>query len=152
LSVQLIIEDDDGRRTAVPIASDEITIGRGEECAVRLVEKNVSRRHGRLVRERGAFYIEDLNSLTGILLNGERISGRRQVEEGDLIQISEYDLSLQPTPGDRPEEPRTPATEAPTEEAPRPVPVPRGNAGIFAVIALGALLATAAIYLLATRG
>jgi pSer/pThr/pTyr-binding forkhead associated (FHA) protein len=147
--VQLIIEDDDGRRTVVPIVTDEITIGRGENCAVRLLEKNVSRRHGRLFREDGIFYIEDLNSFTGILLNGERIAGRREVEEGDLIQISEYDLSLHPAPGDRPSE--VPA-DAPTEEAPNPLPGPRGNATVFAVIALAALLATGAIYLFATGG
>jgi pSer/pThr/pTyr-binding forkhead associated (FHA) protein len=144
--VKLIIEDDDGRRTVVPIVNDEVTIGRGENCAVRLLEKNVSRRHGRLLREDGIFYIEDLNSFTGILLNGERVAGRRQVDEGDLIQISEYDLSLHPAPGDRPGE--APA-DAPTEEAPKPVSGQRGNATVFAIIALGALLATGVIYLIA---
>ncbi|HET9752318.1 MAG TPA: FHA domain-containing protein, partial [Myxococcales bacterium] len=99
--MKLIIEDDQGRRTVVPMAGDEITIGRNEQNVVTLAEKNVSRRHGRLFREAGRIYIEDLRSLTGIRVNGERILGRRPVEQGDLIQISEYDLMLEPEAGEK---------------------------------------------------
>lgn len=100
--MKLIIEDDEGRKTVVPVARDEITIGRNEQNLVRLTEKNVSRRHGRLLRENGHFYIEDMGSFTGIRVNGERIHGKHVVAEGDLIQISEYDLVLQAGPDDRP--------------------------------------------------
>jgi pSer/pThr/pTyr-binding forkhead associated (FHA) protein len=100
--MKLIIEDDEGRKTVVPVLRDEITIGRNEENLVRLAEKNVSRRHGRLLREEGHYYIEDLNSFTGIRVNGEKVEGKRLVHEGDLIQISEYDLILMPSPEERP--------------------------------------------------
>lgn len=100
--MKLIIEDDEGRRTVIPVVRDEITIGRNEANMVRLTEKNVSRKHGRLVREEGHFYIEDLDSFTGIRVNGEKIKGKHLVEEGDLIQISEYDLSLQASPDEKP--------------------------------------------------
>src|SRR5262252_7158390 len=99
--MKLIIEDDEGRKTVVPVVRDVITIGRHDECLVRLSEKNVSRKHGRLLRESGRFYIEDLNSFTGIRVNGEKIAGKHLVREGDLIQISEYDLSLQAGPGEK---------------------------------------------------
>jgi len=96
--MKLIIEDDEGRKTVVPVVRDEISIGRNDDCLVRLTEKNVSRKHGRLLRESGKFFIEDLNSFTGIRVNGEKIAGKQPVNEGDLIQISEYDLSLQAGP------------------------------------------------------
>src|SRR5260370_30402526 len=96
--MKLIIEDDEGRRTVVPVVRDEITIGRNDANNVRLTEKNVSRKHGRLLREEGHFYIEDLNSFTGIRVNGEKISGKHLLHEGDLIQISAYDLNLQARP------------------------------------------------------
>ena len=67
--MKLIIEDGQGRRTVVPLVRGEITIGRNEQNVVTLAEKNVSRRHGRLFREAGRFYIEDLRSLTGIRVN-----------------------------------------------------------------------------------
>src|SRR5438105_12401347 len=100
--MKLIIEDDEGRKTVVPVVRDEITIGRNDQNIVRLSEKNVSRKHGRLLRAGAEFYIEDLNSFTGIRVNGEKIKGKHPVKEGDLIQISEYDLSLQAGPDEKP--------------------------------------------------
>jgi pSer/pThr/pTyr-binding forkhead associated (FHA) protein len=119
--MKLIIEDDEGRKTVVPVVRDEISIGRNDDNLVRLTEKNVSRKHGRLLREAGQFFIEDLNSFTGIRVNGEKIAGKHQVNEGDLIQISEYDLSLQAAPGEKPgqEEPEPEADEV-TDVGPRP--------------------------------
>ena len=101
--MKLIIEDDEGRKTVIPVVRDEITIGRNDANIVRLTEKNVSRKHGRLVRDQGHFYIEDLGSFTGIRVNGEKVKGKQLVREGDLIQISEYDLSLQAGPDEKPE-------------------------------------------------
>src|SRR5258706_2675630 len=103
--MKLIIEDDEGSKPVIPVVRDEITIGRNDANMVRLTEKNVSRKHGRLVREEGHFYIEDLNSFTGIRLNGEKVHGKALVREGDLIQISEYDLSLQAGPDEKPQAP-----------------------------------------------
>ena len=99
--MKLIIEDDEGHKTVVPVVRDEITIGRNDGNIVRLSEKNVSRQHGRLLRESGHYYIEDLNSFTGIRVNGEKIAGKHVVQDGDLIQISEYDLILEEGPDDR---------------------------------------------------
>src|SRR3954470_12271440 len=123
--MKLIIEDDEGRKTVVPVVGDEITIGRNEKNLVRLEEKNVSRRHGRLLREQGHYYIEDLNSFTGILVNGEKVEGKRLVHAGDLIQISEYDLILMASP----EEVKVPPAangDGVRPELPPPMPPPQG--------------------------
>ncbi len=112
--MKLIIEDDEGRRTVVPLVREEITIGRNERNLIRLAEKDVSRRHGRLLRVDGRYFIEDLDSFTGIRVNGERVEGRRQVGDGDLIQISEYDLILQEAPEERLAAPNGSGTPAPS--------------------------------------
>ena len=84
--MRLVIEDAAGTRSVVPFASDEITLGRAREGnTFRLEERNVSRLHARLVRASGVVYIEDLGSLTGTRVNGERITGRRRLREGDLV-------------------------------------------------------------------
>jgi pSer/pThr/pTyr-binding forkhead associated (FHA) protein/tetratricopeptide (TPR) repeat protein len=114
--MKLIIEDDEGHRTVIPFVRDELTIGRHEGNVVRLAEKNVSRKHGRLLREAGRFFIEDLGSFTGIRVNGEKIAGKRLVREGDLIQISEYDLSLQAGPEEKASPPE-PEDDEPTVTA-----------------------------------
>ncbi|QRN99932.1 FHA domain-containing protein [Archangium violaceum] len=93
--LKLIIEDDEGRKTVVPFARDEITIGRQEGNTIRLTERNVSRRHARLLRQNGHVLVEDLGSYNGVRINGERIQGQVQVADGDLIQIGDYDLALQ---------------------------------------------------------
>lgn len=93
--LKLIIEDDEGRKTVVPFVREEITIGRQEGNTIRLTERNVSRRHARLVRQNGSVLVEDLGSYNGIRINGERISGQVPVADGDLIQIGDYDLAIQ---------------------------------------------------------
>lgn len=93
--LKLIIEDDEGRKTVVPFVRDEITIGRQEGCTIRLTERNVSRRHARLLRSNGSVVVEDLGSYNGIRINGQRIAGTATIADGDLIQIGDYDLAIQ---------------------------------------------------------
>ncbi len=93
--LKLIIEDDEGRKTVVPFVREEITIGRQEGNTIRLTERNVSRRHARLMRQNGHVVVEDLGSSNGTRINGERISGQSPIKDGDLIQIGDYDLALQ---------------------------------------------------------
>ncbi|MCA9669451.1 MAG: FHA domain-containing protein [Myxococcales bacterium] len=92
--VKLIIEDDEGKTTVVPLIRDEITIGRKEGNTIRLTERNVSRRHARLLKNNGTVFIEDTGSYNGIKVNGNRINGRVAVTEGDRIQIGDYVLGL----------------------------------------------------------
>jgi len=93
--MKLIIEDDEGRKTVVPFVREEITIGRQEGNTIRLTERNVSRHHARLLRQAGQVLVEDLGSYNGIRVNGERIQGQAAVNDGDLIQIGDYDLAIQ---------------------------------------------------------
>ncbi len=91
---KLIIEDDEGKTTVVPLIRDEITIGRKEGNTIRLTERNVSRRHAKLSKANGTVFIEDLSSYNGIKVNGDRIAGRAPIHEGDRIQIGDYQLAL----------------------------------------------------------
>jgi len=93
--MKLIIEDDEGRKTVVPLVRDEITIGRQDGNTIRLTERNVSRRHARLVKDNGFVLIEDLGSYNGVRVNGEKISGPTKIKEGDLVEIGDYDLGIQ---------------------------------------------------------
>ncbi|HEY6005979.1 MAG TPA: FHA domain-containing protein, partial [Anaeromyxobacter sp.] len=93
--MKLVIEDESGTRSVVPFAGDAIVVGRAAEgVTFRLGERNVSRRHARFVRQNGTVFVEDLGSLTGTRVNGERIAGRRKLRPGDLVQIGDYDLAV----------------------------------------------------------
>lgn len=92
---KLLIEDDAGKTIVVPLVRDTITIGRKEGNTIRLTERNVSRFHARLEKLSGQVFIEDLESYNGIKINGDRIKGRVEIREGDLIEIGDYHLALQ---------------------------------------------------------
>jgi pSer/pThr/pTyr-binding forkhead associated (FHA) protein len=94
---KLIIEDDEGKTTVYPLAESEVAIGRRDGNTIRLMERNVSRRHAKLSRTNGTVFIEDLDSYNGIRINGERITGKYEVKEGDLVEIGDYHLALQRT-------------------------------------------------------
>ena len=127
--MKLIIEDDEGRKTVVPIVREEITIGRQDGNTIRLTERNVSRRHARLVKDNGALLIEDLGSYNGVRVNGDRIAGPTRIKEGDLIEIGDYDLGIQgklDTPLAQPPAPAPAAAKpAPAPAAAKPAPAPK---------------------------
>lgn len=126
--LQIVVEDDSGRRQVVAFTQDEIAVGRDAAGnGLCLPERNVSRRHARFVRANGAVFVEDLESANGTLVNGERLTGRRRIREGDLVQIGDYDLAIegsQDRAHDRDTGPTgdLPAVEAPP--APPPLPAP----------------------------
>src|SRR5687768_9537268 len=91
---KLVIQDDEGKTTVVPLIRDEITIGRKEGNTIRLTERNVSRRHARIVRSNGAVAIEDLGSYNGVRVNGTRIAQRTSLSVSDRVQIGDYLIEL----------------------------------------------------------
>jgi pSer/pThr/pTyr-binding forkhead associated (FHA) protein len=116
---KLVIEDDEGKRTVVPLTRDVYTVGRKEGNTIRLTERNVSREHARIRKLNGAtppppptmalpYTLEDLQSYNGVFVNGLRVAGVHELSHGDLIQIGDYRMILQ--------------DEAVAEEAPTPPP------------------------------
>lgn len=95
MPLRLIIEDDEGTTTIVPLGRDAITIGRQQGNTIQLTEKNVSRRHARLYPDDGeTWVIEDLGSYNGIKVNAQSVQGTVQLKEGDVVQIGDYHLAL----------------------------------------------------------
>ena len=120
---KLVIQDDEGKTTVVPLIRDEITIGRKEGNTIRLTERNVSRRHARILRANGEVHIEDLGSYNGIRVNNARIAERVSLRVSDQVQIGDYKLYLKAEGAEQVDEARTVPIErvengAPTEAMP----------------------------------
>ncbi len=93
---KLVISDDEGKTTVVPLIRDEVTIGRREGNTIRLTDRNVSRSHARLVRDdKGSFLLNDQRSRNGTKVNGELVGTKsRRIKPSDQITIGDYSLSI----------------------------------------------------------
>jgi pSer/pThr/pTyr-binding forkhead associated (FHA) protein len=91
---KLTIEDDEGKPTSLPLVHDEYSLGRGETNAIRLTDRNVSRKHAVLKKTDGAWGLSDLQSYNGTFVNNERVVGDRGVGSGDVMMLGDYRLIL----------------------------------------------------------
>ncbi|TMQ02405.1 MAG: FHA domain-containing protein [Deltaproteobacteria bacterium] len=125
---KLVIQDDEGKTTVVPLIRDEITIGRKEGNTIRLTERNVSRRHARILRNNGEVHIEDLGSYNGIRVNNARIAERVSLRVSDQVQIGDYKLYLKAEGLDQVDESRTtPIERVESAGASEPMPIVAGT-------------------------
>jgi len=127
--LKLVIEDEGGTRTEIPLEQDELTIGRDASNHVQLRDRNISRHHCRLFRSADGLLIEDLQSSNGLSVNGDMMTGRRPVQVGDRIEVGDYRIFVQheadgaavgPRPGVGPG--RENAASKPQKRSPTPIP------------------------------
>ncbi len=77
------------------LAPGENIIGRAGDAAVRIRSDEVSRHHARIVVSSSGVTIEDLGSMNGTLVRGERIERPCDLRDGDEIVIGGLPLSFQ---------------------------------------------------------
>ena len=65
----------------------ELTVGRSSQAGLQLHGEGVSRLHARLFRGDLGVFVEDLGSTNGTHVNGEKVVGRRELADGDQIQV-----------------------------------------------------------------
>ncbi len=75
-----------GRVVALP--KEMVTVGRAPDNDVVVSDPATSGRHGRIEVRAGAFWISDLGSTNGTLVNGEPVI-EKQLSDGDLIAIGQ---------------------------------------------------------------
>jgi ABC-type multidrug transport system fused ATPase/permease subunit len=77
----------------------QLTVGRAPDSDLRLDGLQISNRHARFSRTNGSVAVEDIGSTNGVYVNGERISGRRNVQLSDVIQIGPFVLQADAAQG-----------------------------------------------------
>lgn len=95
------------RTPSFEIIHDRISVGRtapsrgrtgdvtGAETEYLVIRRNtIGRKHASVGFEDGAFYVEDLQSINGTYVNGERADGRLNVANGDEITFDEFRFRL----------------------------------------------------------
>lgn len=86
----LAFERPDGSRVAL---RDGLTIGRGEENALRLRDGRASRRHARILADGTGWSIEDLGSSNGTFVDGAQVR-RSRLDHGQTVTIGETPLKV----------------------------------------------------------
>jgi hypothetical protein len=76
-----------------------LSIGRSGDADVRIDDRYASSLHARVYSRNGRFYVEDLKSTNGTLLNDASLNGEAELVEGDVIRIGDTEFRF--TPGDR---------------------------------------------------
>lgn len=72
---------------------DQLVAGRARDCDIHLDEAEVSRRHAIFVREDGGYEVRDLDSVNGLLVNGEKTT-RHRLELGDVVKIEAFEMTF----------------------------------------------------------
>lgn len=92
LVLTVIEGPDKGKRFELP-ANEPQLLGRSSE-ALPLGDPSVSRRHAELTPDEGEWWVRDLDSQNGTMVNGRTISGRVRLRTGDTISIGQTTMAF----------------------------------------------------------
>jgi len=94
------IRDPHGKITYITLI-EKLSIGRGDENAVTIKSRDISRNHAQIVvGDDGKVRIEDLESYNGVKVNGYKIGEATPIGTGDRIHIGEYLLWVETEGGE----------------------------------------------------
>ncbi|MCG8427878.1 MAG: FHA domain-containing protein [Chromatiales bacterium] len=77
-----------------PLTLQKVTIGRDPELDISLNDPSVSRHHGQLLKIFNNYFVEDLKSTNGTMLNSHTIT-KHILKHGDTIQMGSFSLRYQ---------------------------------------------------------
>src|SRR5438067_12659796 len=83
LPLRLVLQ---GTSYVVEVSQSPAVLGRHTRCDVRLPFPDISRQHCSFAYENGAWFVNDLQSLNGIFVNGVRVAQSR-LNDRDVLGI-----------------------------------------------------------------
>lgn len=99
--------------TMHPLLEDESLIGRVAGNSVILTDGSVSSRHARVLRTHEGFLIEDLGSRNGTFINGDSVTDKRLLHDGDTVRFGKLLLTFNVAAETRPKETTQPEVLVP---------------------------------------
>ncbi len=72
----------------------EVTVGRGENCDLLLLDDHVSRNHALIRQDSQVVWLQDLDSANGTYVNGERLAGGCRLYHGDQVAFDTLQFQL----------------------------------------------------------
>ncbi len=87
----LLVVNPSGNRQRMVLQPLPFTIGRQADCNLVLRDNRASRQHARLYSSQGDYFVEDMNSRHGVLVNGTRILAPWKLSSGDTVEFGVQD-------------------------------------------------------------
>jgi pSer/pThr/pTyr-binding forkhead associated (FHA) protein len=78
----------------VTIAASPFVMGRGQNCSLPLDESLASREHASITFENNSYWLVDQGSRNGTMLNGEKVTAKKELRDGDEIVIGTTHLKF----------------------------------------------------------
>ncbi len=94
MGTKLIMFRADGSRKEFPLVPGATTIGRKDDCTIRVRLASVSRRHAEIVLSDDGVILKDLGAANGTFLNNRRVT-EEGLEAGDQIVVGPVVFTLQ---------------------------------------------------------
>jgi predicted component of type VI protein secretion system len=88
------------------------SIGRHDDCLIRIRSSQVSRRHCELLEDGGALIVRDLGSSNGTYVNGNRVLGQQRLSPGDVLTVGGVSLRVELLDAAAPPQAGTPGPKA----------------------------------------
>lgn len=82
------------RGRAYDLTGDVVRIGRSRHNEIVIEERGVSRFHSQVRHENGAWYAEDLGSMNGTTIGGERLKAPHRLSVGDVLYVCDEKLTF----------------------------------------------------------
>jgi len=72
-----------------------LSIGRSKDADVRIEDRYASGIHARVFSRDGRYFVEDMDSTNGTLLNGATLKGEAELIDGDTVGIGDTEFRLE---------------------------------------------------------
>jgi len=94
MEAKLVVATGKSAGRAIVLKRARLLIGRAEECDVRPLSEEVSRRHCQVLKETDHVAVEDLGSRNGTFVNGKRIEAKTVLHDGDRLRVGSLELTV----------------------------------------------------------
>jgi predicted component of type VI protein secretion system len=98
MAAKLIIASGKRAGRAISMKRDKLLIGRAEECDLRPLSEEVSRKHCAIIRKGDDLWVQDLRSRNGTFVNGLKLTEPKRLADGDLVRVGSLELKVSAAP------------------------------------------------------
>ena len=90
----LLVTHANGIRQSVPMSYDRMMIGRNPGSQIPIQDFKVSDQHAEVFVQGGRYFVRDLGSANGTLINGYLVNGTVEIFSGSIIQVGDSTIQM----------------------------------------------------------